>query len=278
MIQNIPKRHFYNNKDYFLDFDKKIMILSSELHEKLLNKKLWNKFGFKKIGGSSVGDVLEVDKYKSQFQAFCRIAWCSLPILDKKYVNAGIKIEPKVIQALEEKLKTTIETFPPEKYNFDYFEGKDDVIGGIPDGYIKDQKIIIEIKTTGEKKYEQWKQVGLPNGYLKQAQIYTYLMNVEKFWIVATFLNEEDYNDTENYQIKKRKLKNYPYLLNKEQVLDDIKKIKDWYYKYTKLGCSPSWDEMKDSDLLEYLKCENEEQYINLLEKWKNEGKFVDEI
>ena len=148
MINNIPKRHFYNNKDYFLDFEKKILILDPEFHEKLLNKKLWNRFGFKKIGGSSVGDVLAVDKYKSQFQAFCRIAWCSLPILDKKYVNAGIKIEPKVVAALKETLNVDIEQFPPEKYNFDYFEDKDEIIGGIPDGYINEQKIIIEIKTT----------------------------------------------------------------------------------------------------------------------------------
>ena len=40
MINNIPKRHFYNNKDYFLDFEKKILILDPEFHEKLLNKKL----------------------------------------------------------------------------------------------------------------------------------------------------------------------------------------------------------------------------------------------
>ena len=74
MINNIPKRHFYNNKDYKLDFENKVLILSPELHEKLLNKSLWGRFGFKKIGGSSVGDVLEVDSFKSQFLAFCRIA------------------------------------------------------------------------------------------------------------------------------------------------------------------------------------------------------------
>lgn len=277
MINNIPKRHFYNNKDYFLDFEKKILILDPEFHEKLLNKKLWNRFGFKKIGGSSVGDVLAVDKYKSQFQAFCRIAWCSLPILDKKYVNAGIKIEPKVVAALKETLKVDIEQFPPEKYNFDYFEDKDEIIGGIPDGYINEKKIIIEIKTTGEKNYEQWKQFGIPAGYLKQAQIYTYLMGVKKFWIVAAFLKEEDYLNPDQFPIKQRKLKNYPYILNEAQVLDDINTIKEWYKKYTKLGYSPAWDEEKDSDLIEYLKCENEQQYLELLEKWKIEGKFIDE-
>lgn len=276
MINNIPKRHFYNNKEYRLDFKNKKMILSPEFHKMLLDKKLWGKFGFKKIGGSSVGEVLEVDSFKSQFSAFCRIVWCGLPILDRKYVDAGIAIEPKVINALEKVLKTKITTYQPEEYEFDYFSDKDEIIGGIPDGFIEESKIIIEIKTTGEKNYNNWNQFGVPNGYLKQAQIYSYLMGVDKFWIVATFLKEEDYLDPDNYPIEKRKLKNYKYAINREQVLDDIKKMKDWYYQYTKSGISPQWDEIKDEDLLLYLKCENQEQYIELLEKWKNEGKFID--
>ena len=276
MIKNIPKRHFYNNKDYKLDFNNKQLILNPELHEKLLNKKLWGKFGFKKIGGSSVGEVLEVDSYKSQFSAFCRIAWCGLPVLDKKYVNAGVAIEPKVISALEQVLKTKIKTFPPEQYDFDYFSDKDEIIGGIPDGFIENQKIIIEIKTTGEKNYENWNSFGIPNGYLKQAQIYSYLMGVDKFWIVATFLKDEDYTNPENYPIKERRLKNYKYEINKEQVMDDIEKMKKWYIEHTNSGISPKWDDVKDKDLLDYLKCSNEQEYIELLEKWKEEGKFVD--
>lgn len=277
MINNLPKRYFYNNKDYKLDFEKKQLILMPETHKMLLEKKLWNKFGFKKIGGSLVGEVLEVDEFKSQFSAFCKIAWCGLPVLDKKYIKAGIAIENKVVNALEQHLKIEIKTFNPEKYNFDYFSDKDEIIGGIPDGFIEDKKIIIEIKTTGEKNYDNWNQFGIPNGYLKQAQIYSYLMGVNKFWIVATFLKEQDYIDPENYPITKRKLKNYPFKLNEEQVKDDINQLKNWYKKHTTSGISPNWDDFKDQDLIEYLKCENIDQYIELLEKWKKENKFIDE-
>lgn len=275
-MNNIPKRHFYNNKDYFLDFNSKTMKLSDDLHKKLLDKKLWNNFGFKKIGGSSVGDVLVVDDFKSEFAAFARIAWCGIPVLDRKYVDAGIAIEPKVINVLSKLTKKEIQTFDPTKYNWDFFSDKDDVIGGIPDGYIKDQKIILEIKTTNEKNYENWNKFGVPGAYLKQAQIYTYLMGVEEFWIVAAFLKEEDYEKPDNFPIEKRILKNYKYLINKLQVEDDIKKIKEWYKKYTNSGISPQWDITKDSDLIEYLKCQNKEEYIELLQKWKNEGKYVE--
>lgn len=276
MINNIPKRHFYNNIDYVLDYDNKVVKLTEDFHKKLKEKKLWNKFGFKKIGGSSVGDVLQVDSFKSQFGAFCRMCWIGLPVLDRKYVDAGIAIEPKVVDALEQVLKTKVTTFPPEEYDFDYFSDKDDIIGGIPDGYIERDKIIIEIKTTGLKNYESWNKFGIPNGYLKQAQIYTYLMGVDKFWIVATFLNDQDYEDPTNYPIKDRIVKNYKYVLNKEQVLDDIENIKKWYKHYTSTGISPTWNDINDKDLLDYLECSNEQEYIDLLEIWKNEGKFID--
>ncbi|MGL5205390.1 MAG: MAGa7180 family putative nuclease [Metamycoplasmataceae bacterium] len=270
----LSKRHFYNGIDYNLDEINKKVILSEDFHKKLLEKKLWNKFGFKKIGGSSVGDVLETDDYKSQFAAFTRMAWIGLPVLDRKYVDAGIDIEPKVVDAIEKKLNLKVETYDPVKYNFDYFADKDEVIGGLPDGYIRDKKIIIEIKTTGEKNYENWNKYGVPVSYLKQAQLYSYLMGVEDFWVVATFLKEEDYIEPKNFPIEHRRIKNYKYKINKAQILDDIKNIKDWYKKYTTSGISPQYHIVKDADLVEYLRCHNEEEYKILLSKWKDEGKL----
>lgn len=270
-----PKRYFYNERDYQLDFDNQVLILKPELHNKLLTKTLWNKFGFKKIGGSSVGDVLETDSFKSQFAAFARMAWCGLPILDTKYVDAGIIIEPMVINVLKEATKKEIETFNPDDYNYDYFEGKDDIIGGIPDGYIPSDKIILEIKTTSEKNYQNWITFGVPSGYLKQAQIYCYLMGVEEYWIVATFLHDEDYVNPNNYPIRERRIKNFRFKINKSQVQDDINIIKSWYEKHTRTGISPKWDLKKDNDLLEFLMCKNEQEYESLLEKWIEEGKYV---
>ena len=272
----VPKRHFYNNQDYYLDYQNQVMVLKPEFHDKLLKKTLWNKFGFKKVGGSLVGEVLEVDDFKSQFGAFSKIAWCGLPVLDEKYIRAGVAIEPLVIQVLKNVSKKEIQTFDPKAYDFDYFKDKDDIIGGIPDGFMVADQIILEIKTTGEKNYTNWALYGIPVGYLKQAQIYTYLMGVHDYWIVATFLKEEDYLDPQNYPIKQRRLKNYRFKLNYDQVLDDIKKIKTWYQHYTTSGISPRWNDAKDHDLLEYLKCENEMQYLELMQRWKEEGKYVE--
>lgn len=268
-MDKLKKRHFYNGKDYILDETTRTLILNKDFHEKLYNKKLWGNFGFKKIGGSSIGDILlSNEKFKSEFSAFARIAYLNLPILDPKYVNAGIKIEPKVIEAIEQINHYKIQTFDPEKYDYDYFKNKDDIVGGIPDGYVEEKKLILEIKTTKEKNFENWEKYGIPNSYLKQAQLYSYLMGVEKFAIVATFLKEEDYLNPENYPIKKRKIKSYKYSINKEQVEDDLNKVKIWYKKYTKSGISPKYNLVEDLELVEYLKCRNEEEWLALLKKW----------
>ena len=274
-MSNQIKRHFYKNKDYIIDRVNKKVILTPDFFEKLKNKKLWGRFGFKKIGGSSIGDVLLVDSYKSQFAAFCRMSWIGLPILDRKYVDAGIAIEPKVISLIEEVTQKSIQTFDAHEYEFDYFSDKDDVVGGIPDGYIKETNTILEIKTTGHKNLEKWNNYSVPAAYQKQAQLYAYLMNADSFSIVATFLQEQDYSNPEKYPIKERKTKNWNFKINRNQAMDDIKKVKDWYQKYTLNGESPQYDEKLDAELLEWLDVENSIEWETLKEKWIQEGKLI---
>ncbi len=51
-------RKFYNKKEYFIDHEKRVLILDPAFHEKLLNKKFGFNTGFKKIGGTLIGEVL----------------------------------------------------------------------------------------------------------------------------------------------------------------------------------------------------------------------------
>lgn len=273
-MSNEIKRHFYNGKHYEIDRENKVVKILPDFYSTLKNKKLWGRFGFKKIGGSSIGDVLEVDQYKSQFAAFCRIMWIGLPILDRKYVDAGIAIEPKVIDAIEMISKKKVQTFAPEKYNFDYFADKDDVVGGLPDGFIEEDNMVIEIKTTGEKNWDKWMSWGIPTAYHKQSQLYSYLMGANHYSIVATFLKEEDYLEPENFPIQNRRLKNWKFDLDRVKAADDIKKVKDWYYKFTESGISPKYDLSRDADLLEWLEPSNEFEWEMLKRKWELEGKI----
>lgn len=54
--------------------------------------------------------------------------------------------------------------------------------------------------------------------------------------------------------------------------------IKAWYLEHTTSGVSPKFNSIKDAEILEYLLCENEKQWMNLLEKWRKEGKVKVEI
>lgn len=270
----IIKRKYYNNVHYVLDKQTQTLRLTEEFHQTLLQKKLPFNRGFKKVGGSSLGDVLLTDSFKSQFAAFCNISNLGLPILDEKYIKAGVAIESKVIDVIRETSKKEVETFPPEKYNYDYFAGKDDVIGGIPDGFIPEMNLVLEIKTTGEKNWDKWQKDGPPLNYRKQAAQYAFLMGSKKYSIVATFLKEEDYENPENYPIRERKMKNWLFELNENEIKDDIAKIKKLYEEWTTSGVSPKYNPVIDSDLIKWLECENEQQWENLKNEWIRIGKY----
>ena len=271
---NQIKRHFYNETHYIINKENNTVELLPEFFNTLKEKKLWGKFGFKKIGGSSIGDVLMVDQWKSQFAAFCRLSWIGVPVLDRKYVDAGIAIEPKVVKAIESKTGKKVKTWDPVKLQFDYFKDKDDVVGGLPDGFIEGDNLVIEIKTTGAKNLEKWKKWGIPVAYHKQSQLYSYLMNANRYSIVATFLEEEDYLKPEDYPIEKRIVKNWVFDVDRTKAKDDIDKVKEWYYKVTSTGISPKYDAKKDAELLEWLYPKTPEEWEVLKEKWIKEGKI----
>ncbi|WBP84145.1 MAGa7180 family putative nuclease [Mycoplasmopsis edwardii] len=278
-------RKYYNNVHYTIDWENKVLVLKSEFHKELLTFDKWS--GFKKIGGSSVGDILiKGDAFKNEFKAYCHITRLKMPVLSKKYINAGVVLEPKIFDVLRSSFKgLEIQNFVASEVEYDYFKGIDDVISGVPDGYIPSKKIILEIKTAGEKKYELWNKSNVDPAYRKQAQLYAYLMSkklnekVEMYTIVAAFLKEDkqlninDYLEPEKVDLNERIIKAYPFKVNEHEVLSDIKEVKDWYAKYTQSNTSPQFDRSINADDLEYLSCSNEEEWIALLEKWKAMGK-----
>jgi len=60
-----------------------------------------------------------------------------------------------VVEAIEKATGKKVTTYDPFEYKFDFFSDKDDVVGGLPDGYIEETKTIIEIKTTGAKNLDK---------------------------------------------------------------------------------------------------------------------------
>ena len=268
-----PNRKYYNGNEYYLDKNEKKLVLDEKFHKRLfLNKR--KPFGYKKITGTSLGDILKVDSFKSEFAAYARLCGLQMPVLDPKYINAGVILEPKILEKVEKSLNEDLQRFNAQEYQYDYFK-ENEIFGGLPDGYSRNRKKIIEIKTTNEKNYDFWKNVSIPIGYIKQAQLYTYLMNAKSFSIVAIFLKNEDYEDPNSVDINKRIIKNFDFPLNVAQVQDDMKIAQEWYEKYTQTGYSPQYNELIDKDLVEYLECKNVDEWTILFNKWIEQGKAV---
>ncbi|WP_158531999.1 MAGa7180 family putative nuclease [Metamycoplasma hominis] len=270
----IPKRTFFNNKNYTLDYKNKTLIVDPKILKSMQEKKPGTFGGFKKMTGSALGAIMGLSSFDSQFEAFCNICGFRKPILNRKYVDAGIALEPKIVKIIEKKLNSKLLRYEANQYNYDYFKDNE-LFGGLPDGYSPERHLIIEIKTVGEKNYENWIKYGVNPGYIKQAQLYTYLIGATSFSIVACFLKEEDYLNPNNVDITKRIIKNWTYILNNEQVQDDINYCMQWYKKYTQIGISPKWNEQIDQDLLKFLECNNQEEWKNLYLYWVDQGKAV---
>ncbi|WP_406617225.1 MAGa7180 family putative nuclease [Mycoplasmopsis adleri] len=266
----------YNGVDYILDESKHVVILKPEYHNLLLNSKSAFQ-GFKLFGGSSIADILETDSFKSQFGAFCHMARLKLPALQLKYINAGVAVEPKIFEVLRK-------SSPDKKFDhiiasevgYNYFKGLNEYIGGVPDGLIQADKNVLEMKAVNIKKYDQWTRnnnSGVPTDYIKQAQLYAYLLNYKRFTIVAAFLEDGDYADPEAIDLNQRIVKTFPYKINVEEAKDDIEKVEKFYKKYSVSGVSPQYELPRDSDQVEYLRCRNEQEWEALFNKWKAMGK-----
>ncbi|MFV9451415.1 MAGa7180 family putative nuclease [Mycoplasma sp. 4463] len=267
-------RQYYNKRDYEIDWENSVIVLKDHMIKQLKSD---NKFlKYKKIGGSTVSEILIKDAFKNEFNAFCHIAHLKLPVLSQKYINAGTILEPKIFDFLRKvHPNVLIENFVAADYEYNYFKDKDDVIMGVPDGYIPSTNMILEIKTAQDKKYELWGDKDVDPSYRKQAQLYSYLKGASHYSIIALFLRDDlgDYLNPENVDINQRRMKSYTFPVNRADVEDDIKKVKQWYYHYTNTNKSPKFDPLINKDQLEYLQCGSFEEWEKLLNKWKQEGK-----
>ncbi|WP_029513709.1 MAGa7180 family putative nuclease [Mycoplasmopsis primatum] len=289
----MPK--YYNGTHYILDEKNQCVILKDEFQQQLLSNDKFKKF--KKMGGSSIGNILTPDRFNTEFKAFCHIARLALPVLQKKYVNAGVILEPKIIEYLQSYYDRDpnnggkIEHIEASAVGYDYFADID-IIGGVPDALDKKRKRVYEIKTAQAKKYDEWKQEknpanskGIPKSYKKQAQLYTSLLGYDEYAIVACFLEEEDYVHPDKVDLSKRKIECFLFKVKGKdeliaQIEDDKQKIIDFHQKYSlyKEKVSPKYDLINDIDQVEYLRCKNEVERKKLFNNWKSKGKIDDDI
>ena len=160
----------------------------------------------KKITGTRLPQILWGDRFGTPFTKWCEIMRVyERPFEDNKYTIAGKKIEPIQFEYARKQLAKQGRTFiaPKDRYGDDFvadFFETDEVFGGKWD-YLIDEDgsvaAVLEMKTTQNKRATWTAQY--PKEKSIQAALYAYLLGVDEYFMVTSYLNPSDYNAPENY-------------------------------------------------------------------------------
>ena len=235
----------------------------------------------KKISGTYFPTVLDLDPWKTPFEAWCKSTrtWES-PFEGNKYTNAGEIIEPKVFEFLRTSMGFGDRvTTPTDVYGKDYFKKtwgdffpENKVFSGMWDALIKDEngntEYVVEIKTVqvdgrSGSLEDRWKDGEAPHYQALQASLYAHLLGVDKVLMVAVALEDKkgDYEHPEQV---------IPSYANGNVYIDEFKvserypnfdmyieKATAWWNAFVLTGTSPEFDEKKDIEILKALRTNN---------------------
>lgn len=219
----------------------------------------------KKITGTRFATILGLNPWSTAFEMWCAITKTyEKPFEDTVYTIAGKTIEPK--QAAYMKKSYAMDLLSPtDMWGADYFNKTwgdffpdSPRLGGMWDYLLKndeDQHIeaVLEMKTT--KRAEDWEN-DVPEYYALQAALYAYLLGVDDVIMVASFLEEKDYEDPSKFKpsaantitVEFKVSERYPDFAEK------VAQVEQWWVDYVETGISPEYDEKKDAEILAALR------------------------
>lgn len=244
----------------------------------------------KAITGHRFSSVLGLNKYQTNFGAWCEIVGLvKLPFEDNKYTIAGKTIEPKQIDYARKKFPNVMnmeEYYGNSINDYRYSNYKDlnRIFDGVRDFVCtKNDKrtitLVGECKTSS--KPQDWSNQNVPQDYLCQNMLYTYLDKLDKMMFVASFLNDMDYNHPEQYVVDDnntilvvKKLSDCVVELPHEEpstsdeyegdwttndvryggIEDCVEYCEDWWITFVKTGISPKFDEKLDKEYLDIIR------------------------
>jgi hypothetical protein len=119
----------------------------------------------------------------------------------------------------------------------------------------EDNKVtsVLEMKTS--KRVEDW-ETDIPEYYAMQAALYAYLMNVDRVYMVASFLEESDYEHPEKYEPSAQNtiIREFKVSERYPEFETMIRWAMDFWNRYVLTGISPVYDEKADADILKELR------------------------
>jgi len=219
---------------------------------------------WKKCTGTRFATILGLNPWSSAFEIWCAITKTyEKPFEDTIYTVAGKTIEPKQAEYMVNSYGMDIKT-PTDRYGADYFNKtwgdffpENAHLGGMWDylGLDEDGKVesVLEMKTT--KRAEDWEN-DVPEYYALQAALYAYLLGVDDVIMVASFLEEKDYEEPSKYKpcaantitVEFKVSERYP------NFTELVAQVEQWWADYVDTGLSPVYDEKKDAEILKALR------------------------
>ena len=218
----------------------------------------------KKITGTRFATILGLNPWSSPFEMWCAITKTyELPFEDTIYTVAGKTIEPKQAEYMKKSYGMELIS-PTDRYGADYFNktwgdffGDNPHLGGMWDYLAVDEEgnvdTVLEMKTT--KRIEDW-QNDVPEYYALQAALYAYLLGVDNVIMVASFLEEKDYEDPSKYvpNIKNTITVEFKVSERYPDFAQKVAFVENWWAEYVDTGISPEYDEKKDAEILKALR------------------------
>ena len=219
----------------------------------------------KKVTGTRFATILGLNPWSTPFEMWCAITKTyEKPFEDTIYTIAGKTIEPKQARYMEQSYGMDI-VRPSDVWGEDYFnktwgdffpESKH--LGGMWDYLMKGEdgktiEAVLEMKTT--KRAEDW-QNDVPEYYALQAALYAYLYGVDDVIMVASFLEEKDYEDPSKFvpNIKNTITVEFKVSERYPDFERMVAEVKSWWGEYVTGGISPVYDEKKDAEILAALR------------------------
>ena len=221
----------------------------------------------KKITGTRFATILGLNPWSTAFEMWCAITKTfELPFEDTIYTVAGKTIEPKQADYMKKSYGMELIS-PTDRYGADYFNKTwgdffpdSKHLGGMWDYLAVDEEgkvdTVLEMKTT--KRIEDW-QNDVPEYYALQAALYAYLLGVDNVVMVASFLEEKDYNDPAKFvpNIKNTITVEFKVSERYPDFAEKVATVEKWWADYVDTGISPVFDEKKDAEILKALRTHN---------------------
>lgn len=218
----------------------------------------------KKVTGTRFATILGLNPWSTEFEMWCAITKTyEVPFEDTVYTIAGKTIEPKQAEYMKRSYGMDLIS-PEDRYGKDYFNKtwgdffpENKILGGMWDYLATDEEgkvdTVLEMKTT--KRAEDWEN-DIPEYYALQATLYAYLLGIDNVIMVASFLDEKDYETPENFKPSIKNTITVEFKLSERypDFADKVAQVEKWWADYVETGISPVFDEKKDEAILKALR------------------------